>query len=375
MKGRLLRIGIVGYPTFGGSGVVATELGMALAEMGHEVHFITYSQPVRLNRINKNIRFHEVNVSDYPLFVYPPYELVLASKMVDVVKYDKLDVLHVHYAITHASAAYMAKKILEDEGIFIPVVTTLHGTDITLLGKDDSFKPVITFAINHSTAVTAVSENLRQDTYQYFDIKKEISVVPNFIELGPECDQWRVRAREEFVSPNEKMLVHISNFRPVKRIMDVLAIFQKVREIMPARLVMVGDGPERHRAENWTRENGMVDFIDFVGNVKEPQEILAGADLFVLPSESESFGLSALEAMALGVPVISSNTGGLPEVNKEGVSGHLCGVGEVDEMASKALDILNNWDSYSKGAREVAGEFGIERVLNQYLEIYYRVVQ
>jgi N-acetyl-alpha-D-glucosaminyl L-malate synthase BshA len=375
MKGRLLRIGIVGYPTFGGSGVVATELGMALAEMGHEVHFITYSQPVRLNRINKNIRFHEVNVSDYPLFVYPPYELVLASKMVDVVKYDKLDVLHVHYAIPHASAAYMAKKILEDEGIFIPVVTTLHGTDITLLGKDDSFKPVITFAINHSTAVTAVSENLRQDTYQYFDIKKEISVVPNFIELGPECDQWRVRAREEFVSPNEKMLVHISNFRPVKRIMDVLAIFQKVREIMPARLVMVGDGPERHRAENWTRENGMVDFIDFVGNVKEPQEILAGADLFVLPSESESFGLSALEAMALGVPVISSNTGGLPEVNKEGVSGHLCGVGEVDEMASKALDILNNWDSYSKGAREVAGEFGIERVLNQYLEIYYRVVQ
>jgi N-acetyl-alpha-D-glucosaminyl L-malate synthase BshA len=375
MKGRLLRIGIVGYPTFGGSGVVATELGMALAEMGHEVHFITYSQPVRLNRINKNIRFHEVNVSDYPLFVYPPYELVLASKMVDVVKYEKLDVLHVHYAIPHASAAYMAKKILEDEGIFIPVVTTLHGTDITLLGKDDSFKPVITFAINHSTAVTAVSESLKQDTYQYFDIKKEISVVPNFIELGAECEQWRDRAREEFVTPHEKMLVHISNFRPVKRIMDVLAIFQKVRESLPARLIMVGDGPERHRAEQWSRENGLVDCIDFVGNVKEPQEILAGADLFVLPSESESFGLSALEAMALGVPVISSNTGGLPEVNKEGVSGHLCNVGEISEMAAKSLDILNNWDAYSKGAREVAGEFGIERVLNQYLTIYYRVVQ
>ncbi len=370
-----MRIGIVGYPTFGGSGVVATELGMALAEMGHEVHFITYSQPVRLNRINKNIRFHEVNVSDYPLFVYPPYELVLASKMVDVVKYEKLDVLHVHYAIPHASAAYMAKKILEDEGIFIPVVTTLHGTDITLLGKDDSFKPVITFAINHSTAVTAVSESLKQDTYQYFDIKKEISVVPNFIELGAECEQWRDRAREEFVTPHEKMLVHISNFRPVKRIMDVLAIFQKVRESLPARLIMVGDGPERHRAEQWSRENGLVDCIDFVGNVKEPQEILAGADLFVLPSESESFGLSALEAMALGVPVISSNTGGLPEVNKEGVSGHLCNVGEISEMAAKSLDILNNWDAYSKGAREVAGEFGIERVLNQYLTIYYRVVQ
>lgn len=375
MEGRLLRIGIVGYPTFGGSGVVATELGMALAEMGHEVHFITYSQPVRLNRINKNIRFHEVNVSDYPLFVYPPYELVLASKMVDVVKYEKLDVLHVHYAIPHASAAYMAKKILEDEGIFIPVVTTLHGTDITLLGKDDSFKPVITFAINHSTAVTAVSESLKQDTYQYFDIKKDISVVPNFIELASECEQWRERARQEFVTPDEKMLVHISNFRPVKRIMDVLAIFQRVKDEVPARLIMVGDGPERHRAEQWTRDNGMVDCIDFVGNVKEPQEILAGADLFVLPSESESFGLSALEAMALGIPVISSNTGGLPEVNKEGVSGHLCGVGEVDEMAAKSLDILNNWDSYSKGAREVAGEFGIERVLNMYLEIYYRVAK
>jgi N-acetyl-alpha-D-glucosaminyl L-malate synthase BshA len=375
MEGRLLRIGIVGYPTFGGSGVVATELGMALAEMGHEVHFITYSQPVRLNRINKNIRFHEVNVSDYPLFVYPPYELVLASKMVDVVKYEKLDVLHVHYAIPHASAAYMAKKILEDEGIFIPVVTTLHGTDITLLGKDDSFKPVITFAINHSTAVTAVSESLKQDTYQYFDIKKDISVVPNFIELASECEQWRERARQEFVTPDEKMLVHISNFRPVKRIMDVLAIFQRVKDEVPARLIMVGDGPERHRAEQWTRDNGMVNCIDFVGNVKEPQEILAGADLFVLPSESESFGLSALEAMALGVPVISSNTGGLPEVNKEGVSGHLCGVGEVDEMAAKSLDILNNWDSYSKGAREVAGEFGIERVLNMYLEIYYRVAK
>ncbi len=371
----MLRIGIVGYPTFGGSGVVATELGMALAEMGHEVHFITYSQPVRLNRINKNIRFHEVNVSDYPLFVYPPYELVLASKMVDVVKYEKLDVLHVHYAIPHASAAYMAKKILEDEGIFIPVVTTLHGTDITLLGKDDSFKPVITFAINHSTAVTAVSESLKQDTYQYFDIKKDISVVPNFIELASECEQWRERARQEFVTPDEKMLVHISNFRPVKRIMDVLAIFQRVKDEVPARLIMVGDGPERHRAEQWTRDNGMVNCIDFVGNVKEPQEILAGADLFVLPSESESFGLSALEAMALGVPVISSNTGGLPEVNKEGVSGHLCGVGEVDEMAAKSLDILNNWDSYSKGAREVAGEFGIERVLNMYLEIYYRVAK
>jgi N-acetyl-alpha-D-glucosaminyl L-malate synthase BshA len=374
MEKRFLRIGIVGYPTFGGSGVVATELGMALAEQGHEVHFITYSQPVRLNGINKNIRFHEVNVSDYPLFVYPPYELVLASKMVDVVKYEKLDVLHVHYAIPHASAAYMAKKILEDEGIRIPVVTTLHGTDITLVGKDDSFKPVITFAINHSDAVTAVSESLKRDTFRFFDIHQTIEVVPNFIEPASNCEHWRALARKEFVSSDEKMMVHISNFRPVKRIMDVLEIFKAVRTEVPSRLVMVGDGPERHKAEQWSRENELTSFIDFVGNVKDPQEILAGADLFVLPSESESFGLSALEAMSMGVPVISSNTGGLPEVNQEGISGYLCEVGDIAEMARKSKLIFNDWNRFSEGARRIALEFGIDRVLNQYLEIYYRVV-
>ncbi len=374
MEKRFLRIGIVGYPTFGGSGVVATELGMALAEQGHEVHFITYSQPVRLKGINKNIRFHEVNVSDYPLFVYPPYELVLASKMVDVVKYEKLDVLHVHYAIPHASAAYMAKKILEDEGIRIPVVTTLHGTDITLVGKDDSFKPVITFAINHSDAVTAVSESLKKDTYRFFDIHQNIEVVPNFIEPAANCDHWRQLARKEFVTSDEKMLVHISNFRPVKRIMDVLEIFKAVQAEVPSRLVMVGDGPERHKAEQWTRENGLTSQIDFVGNVKDPQEILAGADLFVLPSESESFGLSALEAMSMGVPVISSNTGGLPEVNQDGVSGYLCAVGDVAEMARKSKLIFEDWNHFSSGARSIALKFGIDRVLNQYLAIYYRVV-
>jgi N-acetyl-alpha-D-glucosaminyl L-malate synthase BshA len=268
----------------------------------------------------------------------------------------------------------MAKKILEDEGIRIPVVTTLHGTDITLVGKDDSFKPVITFAINHSDAVTAVSESLKRDTFRFFDITQTIEVVPNFIEPAANCDQWRSLARKEFVSGEEKMLVHISNFRPVKRIMDVLEIFKLVHMEVPSRLVMVGDGPERHKAEQWSRENGLTSCIDFVGNIKDPQEILAGADLFVLPSESESFGLSALEAMSMGVPVISSNTGGLPEVNQEGVSGFLCEVGDVSEMARKSKLIFQDWSKFSKGARSIALEFGIEKVLNQYLEIYYRVV-
>jgi N-acetyl-alpha-D-glucosaminyl L-malate synthase BshA len=374
IENKLLKIGIVGYPTFGGSGVVATELGMALADQGHEVHFITYSQPVRLNKVNKNIRFHEVNVSDYPLFLYPPYELVLASKMVDVVKYEKLDVLHVHYAIPHASAAYMAKKILQDEGISIPVVTTLHGTDITLLGKDDSFRPVITFAINHSDRVTAVSQSLKQDTNRFFDIKVEIEVIPNFIQFNEEGEIWRAQCRKEFVSRDEFLLVHTSNFRPVKRILDVLEIFKEVREHMPVKLVMVGDGPDRYKAEQWTREHDLSGEVYFVGNVKEPSEILAGADLFLLPSESESFGLAALEAMALGVPVVSSNTGGLPEVNVEGLSGGLCDVGDVSGMAQKAVGILRDNKIYSAGAREVAKKFDIQLVLDQYLKLYYSTI-
>lgn len=365
-----LRIGMVGYPTYGGSGVVATELGIALANRGHQVHFITYSQPVRLNGVNKNIRFHEVNVSEYPLFVYPPYELVLASKMVDVVKYEKLDVLHVHYAIPHASAAYMAKKILMDEGIHIPVVTTLHGTDITLLGKDDSFKPVITFAINHSDAITAVSESLRKDTFRFFDIKKEITVIPNFIQVVPECEKWREVVRREFVTGSEKLCVHTSNFRPVKRVMDVLAVFKNIQDKLDARLVMVGDGPDRHKAEQWSREHGLEERIYFVGSVKEPQEILAGADLFILPSESESFGLSALEAMALGVPVVSSDTGGLPEVNIQGVSGYLCPVGDVYQMAECALKIFREQKKFSDGARSVAAHFDVQKITDQYLSIY-----
>ncbi len=367
---RPLRIGMVGYPTYGGSGVVATELGIALANQGHQVHFITYSQPVRLNGVNKNIRFHEVNVSEYPLFVYPPYELVLASKMVDVVKFEKLDVLHVHYAIPHASAAYMAKKILMDEGIHIPVVTTLHGTDITLLGKDDSFKPVITFAINHSDAITAVSESLKEDTYRFFNIKKEISVIPNFIQVVPECDKWREIVRREFVSGDERLCVHTSNFRPVKRVMDVLSIFKRIVNQTDAKLVMVGDGPDRHKAEQWSRENELEDKIYFVGSVKEPQEILAGADLFILPSESESFGLSALEAMALGVPVVSSDTGGLPEVNVQNVSGFLCPVGDIESMAEASIQIFKDHKRFSEGARKIAGQFEVLKISAEYLSVY-----
>jgi len=374
MTGKMLRIGMVGYPTFGGSGVVATELGMALAELGHSVHFITYSQPVRLNKVSKNIRFHEVNVSDYPLFVYPPYELVLASKMVDVVRYEQLDILHVHYAIPHASAAYMAKKILQDEGIHIPVVTTLHGTDITLLGKDDSFKPVITFAINHSNRVTAVSQSLKDDTEKFFDTTIPIEVIPNFIQFRDQCDVWRKQCRNELVVGDEKLIVHTSNFRPVKRILDVMEIFKRIKDEVNSKLVMVGDGPDRHRAEQFARENGLSESVYFVGNVKEPEEILAGADLFLLPSESESFGLAALEAMALGVPVVSSNTGGLPEVNIEGVSGGLCDVGDVMGMAAKSIHILHHFDSFSKGARETARQFDLPIVLNQYLELYYQSI-
>jgi N-acetyl-alpha-D-glucosaminyl L-malate synthase BshA len=374
MTGKLLRIGMVGYPTFGGSGVVATELGMALAELGHSVHFITYSQPVRLNKVSKNIRFHEVNVSDYPLFVYPPYELVLASKMVDVVRYEQLDILHVHYAIPHASAAYMAKKILQDEGINIPVVTTLHGTDITLLGKDDSFKPVITFAINHSNWVTAVSQSLKEDTERFFDTKIPIEVIPNFIQFRDQCDIWRKQCRNELVVGDEKLIVHTSNFRPVKRILDVMEIYRLIREQVNCKLVMVGDGPDRYRAEQFARENGLSESVYFVGNVKEPEEILAGADLFLLPSESESFGLAALEAMALGVPVVSSNTGGLPEVNKEGISGGLCEVGDVRGMADKSIHILRHFTQFSQGARETASRFDLPIVLNQYLNLYYQSI-
>ena len=373
----MLKIGIVGYPTFGGSGVVTTELGKALAEKGHEIHFITYSQPVRLGSSRKNIRYHEVNVSEYPLFLYPPYELVLASKLVEVAKYEKLDLLHVHYAIPHASAGYMAKQILAEEGIHLPLITTLHGTDITLLGKDASFEPVISFAINKSDAVTAVSQSLRLDTYKLFGINREIEVIPNFINFEKMEFPEKEELRQDYADEDERLIVHISNFRPVKRVMDVLSVFAQVKDKVKAKLIMVGDGPERSRAEQMCREHEMCDRVIFLGNVKNPAEVLSLADLFLLPSESESFGLAALEAMALGVPVISTNTGGLPEVNRHGVTGMMSNVGDIEDMAKNAIYLLSDdtrLKKFGEKALERAGEFSIEKVLPMYEKLYASVL-
>lgn len=372
-----LKIGIVCYPTFGGSGVVATELGKALAEKGHEIHFITYSQPVRLGSLRKNVRYHEVNVSDYPLFLYPPYELVLASKMVDVAKHEGLDLMHVHYAIPHASAAYMAKQILKKEGLHLPVITTLHGTDITLLGRDASFEPVISFAINESDAVTAVSQSLRTDTYKLFGINIDIEVIPNFLNPNLIDENVVKEIREEYAPNGTPMLIHISNFRPVKRVLDVMEIYKRVNELKPAVLVMVGDGPDRSKAEQFARENQLVNVI-FVGNVKNPMELLSAADVMLLPSESESFGLAALEAMASGVPVVSSNAGGLPELNRHGVSGLMSNVGDVDEMAKQVFYLIEKEDrlmKFKEQAKERASAFSLEAVLPLYEKLYVKVLK
>jgi L-malate glycosyltransferase len=374
-----MNIGIVCYPTFGGSGVVATELGKALAGKGHKVHFITYQQPVKLDIFSENIFYHEVKVSDYPLFDYQPYELVLTSKLVDVVKFEKLDVLHVHYAIPHASAAYMAKKILATEGINIPFITTLHGTDITLVGKDSSFEPVITFAINESDAVTAVSESLKQDTLEHFKIKREIQVIPNFVCLEQYNYNGSIANIKKSIAPNgEKILIHISNFRKVKRTQDVIKIFDIVRKKIPAKLLMVGDGPERRKLEELCRELNTCHLVTFVGKIKDTERILAASDLFILPSETESFGLAALEAMAAKTPVISSNTGGIPEVNINGVSGFLSNVGDVEEMAENALKILASdasLEEFKKGAYNEAKKFDIHTILPMYEALYEHVVK
>ncbi|MCB9360535.1 MAG: N-acetyl-alpha-D-glucosaminyl L-malate synthase BshA [Flavobacteriales bacterium] len=373
-----MNIGIVCYPTFGGSGVVATELGKALASKGHKVHFITYQQPVRLDIFSENIFYHEVKVSDYPLFDYQPYELVLTSKLVDVVKFEKLDILHVHYAIPHASAAYMAQHILANEGITIPFITTLHGTDITLVGKDASFEPVITFAINESNAVTAVSESLKQDTYEHFDIKRDIHVIPNFICLEEQVFKGCTNDLRKSFAPNgEKVLIHISNFREVKRVQDVIKIFDLVRKETPTKLILVGDGPERHKMEELCRELHACDAIKFLGKVKDTERVLAATDLFLLPSQTESFGLAALEAMAAKVPVISTNTGGLPEVNKQGFSGFLSNVGDVEDMANNALKILANEETlttFKNNAFAQAQLFDIKKILPMYEELYLSLI-
>ena len=372
-----MRIGIVLYPTFGGSGVVATELGKALARKGHMIHFITYSQPVRLGGFIENVFYHEVSVSDYPLFDFQPYETELASKMVDVVKYEKLDIIHVHYAIPHASAAFMAKQILATQGISIPFVTTLHGTDITLVGRDPSFEPVITFCINQSDAVTAVSESLKEDTLKHFNVKSEITVIPNFVKLKkkPSNDEL-TRTRGLYARENERILCHVSNFRKVKRVEDVIRVFAKVIKSRPAKLIFVGDGPERYHCERLCRELSLCEHILFLGKVRDTSHVLNIADVFILPSETESFGLAALEAMAAGVPVISSNTGGIPEVNVQGVSGYLSNVGDIDEMSKNTLHVLedSNLTAFKNNAKSQSEKFSLDLVLPGYEEIYSKLV-
>jgi N-acetyl-alpha-D-glucosaminyl L-malate synthase BshA len=368
-----MKIGIVLYPTFGGSGVVGTELGKAMAAKGHQVHFITYSQPVRLGAFRENIFYHEVAVSDYPLFEYQPYETELTSKMVDVVKYEKLDLLHVHYAIPHASAAFMAREILRSQGISIPFITTLHGTDITLVGKDPSFEPVITFCINQSDAVTAVSESLRQSTYEHFATTREIHVIPNFVVPADAESATYKQMRCKYAAPDEKILCHVSNFRKVKRVEDVVAVFAKVNEKVPSKLILVGDGPERYSIEKLCREYGICDRVIFIGKVRDTAHVLEIADIFLLPSETESFGLAALEAMAVGVPVISSNAGGIPEVNEHGVTGYLSNVGDIEDMVQNTLAILSTehmLSTFKENALKRSHDFHLEKILPMYEKIY-----
>ncbi|MEP6647399.1 MAG: N-acetyl-alpha-D-glucosaminyl L-malate synthase BshA [Saprospiraceae bacterium] len=371
-----MRIGIVCYPTYGGSGVVATELGLALANKGHQIHFITYKRPARLTHFRENVYFHEVNTEDYPLFDYTPYDTTLTSKLVDVVKYEKLDLLHVHYAIPHATVAYLAKQILAAEGIRIPVVTTLHGTDITLVGSDRSFAPVVAFSINQSDGVTAVSRHLRQQTCEQLKIHKDIEVIYNFIDFSRFSRSNKEHFRMAIAPAGEKILVHISNFRKVKRIEDVILTFNIVLQQMPAKLLLVGDGPERPKMERMCRDMGIFDQVRFLGKQDAVEEILAVADLFVLPSANESFGLSALEAMACEVPIISSNAGGLPEVNIHGVTGFLSEIGDVKSMAENALMLLQNPEmlkEFRHNALEQAKRFDISVILPQY-EAYYQKI-
>lgn len=374
-----MKIAIVCYPTFGGSGVVATELGLELARRGHEIHFITYSQPVRLALLNPNVHYHEVHVPEYPLFHYQPYELALSSKLVDMVKLHNIELLHVHYAIPHAYAGYMAKKMLKEQGIRIPMVTTLHGTDITLVGNHPFYKPAVSFSINHSDVVTSVSQSLKDETYRLFDITRDIVVIPNFIEVSKNrLDENSTCHRGLMATEKQKIVTHISNFRKVKRIPDVVKIFFEIQKVMPAKLMMVGDGPERAAAEKQCEELGISDKVIFFGNSSEINEILCYSDLFLLPSETESFGLAALEAMACGVPVISSNSGGLPEVNKDGYSGYMANVGDVESMAKKAITILEDDDrlyEFKSNALKVAQEFDIKNILPMYEQLYRKALK
>jgi len=374
-----MRIAIVCYPTFGGSGVVATELGIELAHPGHEIHFITYSQPVRLALLSPNVHYHEVNVPEYPLFHYQPYELALSSKLVDMVKLYNIELLHVHYAIPHAYAGYMAKQMLLDEGISIPMVTTLHGTDITLVGNHPFYKTAVSFSINKSDIVTSVSQSLKEETYKLFNVKNDIHVIPNFIELDKNRNDPKILCHRSLIAnPSERIITHISNFRKVKRIPDIIKIFKKIQETIPSRLMMVGDGPEKEKAEQLCAQAGLSNKVIFFGNSNEIDQILSYSDLFLLPSETESFGLAALEAMAWGVPVISTNTGGLPEVNFNGISGYLSDVGNTDEMAENGIKILENdavLAEFKNNAQNIAKRFDIKNILPLYENLYRMAIE
>ncbi len=373
-----MKIAIVCYPTFGGSGVVATELGIALANRGHEIHFITYKQPVRLASLTGNIHYHEVHVPEYPLFHYQPYELALSSKLVDMVKLYRIELLHVHYAIPHAYAGYMAKKMLNEVGISIPMVTTLHGTDITLVGNHPFYKPAVTFSINKSDVVTSVSQSLKDDTIRLFNIEREINVIPNFIDTSKYNRNFTDCQREMMANIDEMIITHISNFREVKRIPDVIKIFYRIQQSLPAKLIMVGEGPEKENAEYLCDELGIADSVLFLGNSNEIDKILCFSDLFLLPSKTESFGLAALEAMVNGVPVISSNSGGIPEVNKHGVSGYLSDVGNIEEMSQNALKILADKSVHQKfklNAELEATKFDIKNIVPLYEAIYQKAFE
>jgi N-acetyl-alpha-D-glucosaminyl L-malate synthase BshA len=370
-----MRIGIVCYPTFGGSGVLATELGKALADKGHSVHFITYQQPVRLNVFSANIYYHEVRVPTYPLFDYPPYEVALASTMVDVIKNYDLDLLHVHYAIPHASAAYMAKQIIAKTGRDIPVITTLHGTDITLVGRDKTYEPVVTFSINESNAITAVSQNLKDETFKSFRINKDIEVIYNFVDISRYNKKPFDAFRKVIAPNNEKILVHASNFRSIKRVRDVVKIFAEINKRLPSKLLMVGDGPDRPVAENLAKQLDVHDDVRFVGKQDQIEEIMLASDLFLLASEYESFGLAALEAMAAKVPVISTNAGGLPEVNIHGVTGYVADIGDVDAMSDYAINLLGDEDllrQMKQNAYQQALKFDISNIVPVYEKLYSR---
>ena len=373
-----MKIGVLCYPTFGGSGVVATELGMALANKGHQVHFISYKQPVRLNHFNQNIFFHEVIEPDYALFEQMPYESALVSTIVDVATSVHLDVLHVHYAIPHAAVGFMAREILQEKGMYLPIVTTLHGTDITLVGKRRAFAPIVEFSINHSDAVTAVSNDLRNQTLEFFQINQAIEVIYNFIDFNRFKAQDKSHFKQVIAPHGEKILIHTSNFRKVKRISDILEVFQKLRAEIPVKLLLVGDGPERQRYERMCREFGFAADVFFLGKQQAVEELLSIADLFIMASEKESFGLAALEALACGVPLITSNAGGLKEVNQDGYTGFLSDVGDVEDMARNALELLNDHEkleTFRENALAYANEFSIDKIVPQYEQVYQMAIE